>query len=284
MTRQDFLKFAIENNPINKTERVVGFDPYDRYDLEAKIRKEYSYRFNTEKILDFFENIGCVNFDRVESVSGDILTVDIRWQVYIYRWEDIGEVVNCIGYIENCAGRIEELYMSESGRFYGKDHILHANNEENFFDFLLTVEYDFHPVIGERVLDVLRKAGWYEGRRVDVSLFDREMKRRGIRFSQAQLDFLSEFSGLHFSCGSEYCYIPSVIELLNDCEFALDEQGNHSIIVSDNFGLPYYLDYNGLISLSDRPIGRTAMECVNHIVKSIYCWREPDEKNVKKSP
>lgn len=282
MTRQEFLEYAIENHPLNQTDRIAGVDPYDRSELETDIRKEYSDEINAEKILDFFENIGGVYFNRAESVSGDILTIDIRWQVYIYWWEDIGEVVNCIGYIENCAGRIEKLYMSESGRFYGKDHMLIANNEEDFFDFLLNIEYDFHPVIGERVLDVLKKAGWYEGRRIDVSWFDKEMKQHGIPLSQAQLDFLSEFSGLHFSCESEYCYVLSLIDILNNLEYALDEQGNHSITVTKSFGMPYDLDYNGLISISDRPLGRTAMECVNHMVKNTYCWYEPDESMNKK--
>lgn len=197
----------------------------------------------------------------------------------IYRWSDIGAVVNLIGFIENCAGRIDELYMSEEGKFYSRTHMLIAKNEKDFFDFLTTVEYDFHPVIKDRVFDVLRKAGWYEGRRVDVSSFSNEMKSRGITLSQAQLDFLSEFGGIHFSCGNEYCKFLSASDILNDCDFALDDDGNYSLMAVENIGPSYYIDYDGILSgIEALPLGRTTMECVNHLVKNTFAWNnEIDE-------
>ncbi len=278
MTRQEFIKFAIGNHPLNKTNQRVGINLYDRSQLETNIRKEYPIKFNAEKILDFFEIVGSVYFYRTESASGDILAIDIRWLVYIDWWDDIGAVVNCIGYIENCAGRIDELYMSEYGRFYNKDHILLAKNEEDFFDFLTTVEYDFHPVIKERIYDVLRKAGWYEGRCIDITDFNNKMKERNIILSKPQLVFLSEFSGIGFSCGSEYCKFYSLNEIINNCDFVLDEYDNYSLMVIENVGQPYYIDSSGIIDgIEDMPLGRTTMECINHLVKNTFCWSEPDE-------
>lgn len=197
----------------------------------------------------------------------------------IYRWSDIGAVVNLIGFIENCAGRIVELYMSEEGEFYSGTHMLIAKNEEDFFDFLTTVEYDFHPVINDRVFEVLRKAGWSEGRRVDVSSFSSETKSRGVALSQAQLDFLSEFSGIGFSCGTEFCKFYSLSEILSDCDVVLDDYGNYSLMVVKNMGPPYYIDCDGILSgIEVLPLGRTAMECVNHLVKNTFGWgRELDE-------
>ncbi len=278
MNRQEFLEFAIGNHPLNKTEQRVEINPYDRSKLETNIRKEFPNKFNAEKILDFFENVGRIYFYRTESASGDVLAIDIRWLVFIYWWDDICAVVNCIGYIENCAGRIDELYMSEYGRFYNKDHILLAKNEEDFFDFLTTVEYDFHPVINERVYDVLRKAGWYEGRHIDITDFNNEMKKRSITLSKAQLDFLSEFSGIGFSCKSEYCNFYSLNEILNDCDFVLDEYGDYCLMVIKDVGSPYYIDSHGIIDgIGDLPLGRTTMECINHLVKNTFCWSEPDD-------
>lgn len=273
MTRQDFLDFAIKNNPLNEHELKYGFKPYKREELAAGIIKIYPQEFNAEQILDFFENVGYVYFDRAESVSGDILTIALGWARYIEHWDDIGKIVCAIGDIGNCADQnIDRFFLSEDGRFYTHKHMLIADNEESFFDHLMTVEFDYHPIIEERVYEVLRGAGWYDGRRVDVSAFNEEMKRRGFLLSQAQLDFLSEFSGIGFYCKSEHHYIYSLEEILDNCEVLPDENGNPCIMdIGDSMGMPGALEYNGLIGL-DRPWGRTPMECINSIVKNVYGW------------
>ena len=59
----------------------------------------------------------------------------------------IGCAVNAAGFIDDFAGRIKELYISEQGEFYDQDHKLIAKTQEEFFDYLTTVEFDFHPEI-----------------------------------------------------------------------------------------------------------------------------------------
>lgn len=45
---------------------------------------------------------------------------------------------------------------------------------------------------------MMRHFGWYEGRHVDISELERELKKHNITLSQKQLDAISEFSGLEF--------------------------------------------------------------------------------------
>lgn len=273
MTSQEFLKYVLERSCLS-----ADHGSYDRNKLESNICNTYHDEYNAEKILDFFEHIGRVYFYRTESVSGDMLVINICWQAYICRWENIGEVVNGIGSIRNGAGWIDEFYMSEKGRFYNKDRGLIAENENDFFDFLTSVEYDFHPIVSEKVYDVLRGAGWFEGRRIDVSEFNEKMMERGVFLSQAQLDFLSEFSGIGFSFKSEFCRFYSLSEILDNCDTCLDDNGNPMLAVAENMGPPYYIDQNGILDgLTDVKLGRTAIEGLNFLVKETFGWGDIDE-------
>ncbi len=218
MKRQEFINYAIAKHPLNRNIQQVGFEPYNRYELEAEIRSEYTEQYNINSVLNFFEGVGTIYFQRTEQESGDILTIDIRWLAYVSFWKDINSVVNRIGYIKNCAGVIETLYLSENGKFYADNHMLIAENEELFFDYLTTVEFDFHPVIAQRTYEMLSFFGWYEGRQVNTSDFECEMRRRGIYLTQKQLDFISEFSGLSFAFDDCYYnwWFYSLDEMLQD--------------------------------------------------------------------
>lgn len=293
MTRQEFLAYAFENNYFNKhaiweektypewgSQERHSPKPYDRTELEGEIHKTYDGEIHPDKILDFFENIGMYSFERRETVSGDVLTIRIRWYNYICWWEDINSVVNCIGEIENCSGNIKTLFMSEEGKFYNQEHELLGSDEKEFFDYLTTVEFDFHPEIKQRTYDMLRYFGWYEGRHIDTTDFEREMRRRGIELTQKQLDFLAEFSGLYFNFDNNYlCWwfftLDEILqertpELRTGYEDTVTDNGEIIATKALNCGdkidvcVPISVDsegrlYDGMI------LGRTTMECINHL-------------------
>lgn len=298
MTRQDFLNYAFENNSFNKCaiwkekthpewglQERSGFKPYDKTELDRKIHENYNGEIHPEKILDFFENIGTIYFERTEQGSDDVLTIDIRWLAYICYWKDIDAVVNRIGYIENCAGVIKILYLSEDGIFFDQDHALLAANEEQFFDYLTTVEFDFHPVISGRTYEMLRFFGWYEGRRVDTTDFEREMRRRGIELTQKQLDFLSEFSGLYFSFKHVYYdwWFYTLDEVLQDNSPQLrtgyKETITHngeivafkSLVCGDSVDcmFPISVDSEGRLIRGNILLGRNTIESINHLANYV---------------
>lgn len=285
MTRQMFIDYAIKNNPYNQDKQQIGFTPYDREELHSKILKVYSCDFNDEKILDFCANVGSLYFNRTEIVTGDKLTIDIRWKTSIEFWKDIDSVVNRIAQIENCSGIIEVYFISDTGKFYNHKHELIAESEELFFEYLTTVEFDYHPVIMPKVYDVLRQSGWSEKRHLDTRKFCREMKNIGITLTQSQLDYFSKFSGISFTCDSEFCEFYSMSYVLtNHIEF-IPTVTKNGIVVAENvlevgntFSGQFHIDSNGiLLFMADEPIGRTTLEGVNYLVKETFCWQlEPN--------
>lgn len=286
MTKQDFIDYAIKNSPYNQNGTIqVGFQPYDRKELLKKIKDNYPTEFNTKRIVDFCESVGTLYFHRKEKITGDVLDIDIRWLAKIEFWDDINAVANRIGYILNCSGTIEELYISEDGRFYNHTHKLLAESEEDFFDYLTTVEFDHHPIINERVYDVLRKAGWSEKRQLDTKKFSEAMECSGIKLSQAQLDYFSSFSGISIGCDSEFCdfYSMSEIILSNDIEFfptittVNGDIAENVLTIGHTFSGDFHIDSNGvLLFFADNPIGRNTIEGINYLVNTTYCWRQTD--------
>lgn len=108
------------------------------------------------------------------------------------------------------------------------------------FDYLMKVEYDFHPVISEKTFEIMRHFGWYEDRHIDTTEFEKELKKYRIVLSQTQLDTISEFSGIEFSFSShsfdnEFLSLDGIIELLAEDHSRFFNQ--KSIIVT----IPTYL-------------------------------------------
>lgn len=222
MTRKEFLEQAAKQVNFQNLEDT-------RENALNRIRNRFGITTDVDFLMDFFHENGfkggSLGFSRYEKKSNDILRITFScmpWTTCF--WEDIAQYVSMVVYINGCtfnhSGRhIEEFYLSEDGRFWDKKHNLRFENEDGLFDYLLTVEYDFHPVITERTYEMLRHFGWYEGRRVDTTDFVRELKNHGIILSQIQLDAISEFSGLEFSFSQssrnqEFLTLEGIIQLI----------------------------------------------------------------------
>lgn len=150
-----------------------------------------------------------------------------------------------------------------------------AETKEDLFDYLTTVEFDFHPEIRQRTYDMLKHVGWYPGRRAYMSEFDLKMKQRGIELTKEQFDFLSEFSGLQFIFKSDSWCFWSLDDILNNYKplFIGAKRQRNAMIVGENIfqcgntmGSDIYLCENGILATgSQHPLGRTTMECVNQL-------------------
>lgn len=272
MTRQDFLKSA---------QKYLQYFKSRENDVESVIREKCNENdTDITAIIEFSKWIDNVALKRPENKSDDVLEFVVGPCVDSAEfWMDINKTVFYNGYIAGLAGIIKTLYISSDGKFYDHKHELIAGNEEEFFDFLLSVEYDFHPIIKESVYTVLREAGWYEGRCVDVTAFSNE--QRNIVLSNAQLDFIREFSGITVNPYSERCRFLSIDEILDsmpiyNSEFKTDidthNHGEYLVTVVNTMDFPCYIDPNGILKARGIPLGRTAMECINHLVKNSYGW------------
>lgn len=279
MTKREFISYASEQ---------LGFKDFSYVykpasELDTYIRNKLGIN-KTDFIINFLYSGGLngyLFFYRREKSSGDILHIRIDSITnHIFWRDDIRQYVSAIAVISNCAGLIEVLFISEDGCFWNKDNELRAENEEQFFDYLVNVEYDFHINIDPRTYEILRHFGWYEGRHIDITEFNSEMKKRGFVLSEQQLEFFSEFSGL------EWYFVQSDYDLkfftLEDVlewgkpEY-IDRLYDGSILPGEMLiyiGLfeegPLYLSADGRIfDVHFLPRGRTAWEGINNLVNHI---------------
>lgn len=269
MTRQEFLNYASRQPLFDLYHKL-----YSESDLTHKISQNYRSGSNPQKIIDYFMGIGDVEFERIEEVSKDILRIALLYSAGSnYYWNDVDCAIQYVGTTSNCAGTIEVLYISEQGKFYNQDHKLIAENEEDFFDYLVTIEYDFHPEIPQRTYHILRYFGWCESRHIDTTEFEQKMEKCGIEFTKAQLDFLSGFSDLYFSLPGVNWNFLSLNDILEHyTPMPVNPEKQSKVITKRAFTCGYddggalYLTSDGLIATSqNNPLGRTTMECVNHL-------------------
>ncbi|MCM1167109.1 MAG: hypothetical protein NC299_10050 [Lachnospiraceae bacterium] len=269
MTRQEFLKYASMQPLFDVYHKL-----YSESELTHKISQYYKSGSNPQKIIDYFMGIGDVEFERIETVSKDILRISLLYSAGSnYYWNEISSAVQYVGAVSNCAGTIAIFYLSEQGKFYNQNHKVIAENEDDFFDYITTVEYDFHPEIPRRTYHIMRHFGWYEGRHIDTSEFEQKMKKCGIEFTKIQLDFLSEFSDLYFSLpGVNWNFLSLNDILKNYTSMPTNPKKPSKVITKHAFTCGYddggslYLTADGLIATSqNNPLGRTTMECINHL-------------------
>lgn len=196
MTREEFEKFKENHN-------IYTWD----YDLEKFLKKaeevsvednfnEQFKRAEMKNIIDFFNDYGRFYFQRTEKKSGDVISFHITPLECCYYWKDFKQIVFYIGNVENTSGEIENFYMLEDGSFYNYNRKKIADNTADFLDYITTVEYDYHAPISENTYRRLKKAGWYEGRKIDISGLVEECEKDGVFLTEPQKRFLEEFGGL----------------------------------------------------------------------------------------
>lgn len=279
MTRWEFLEQAAEQAGFYNVEDI-------REDIQDDLRKKCG-----GADMDFLFNFlykngfkGSVYISRFEKRSDDKLCIDIsgnHWKTCF--WEDIGKYASRVAVISNCAFIIEEFYISQDGRFWDGDHKLRFEREEELFDYLMTVEYDYHPVISEKTYEMLRHFGWYEGRRVDTTELEKELKKHGITLTEIQLDAIREFGGLEFrfSCSSQdqEFYTPEeMIERINNDDLDFDPaiyDIKHNIweknaLEIGSTDVPSFLiDEDGKIFVCGCPSSRTVMEYIYSVCEHL---------------
>ncbi len=283
MTRQEFMDFT--SKQIIST--FTSSTKFDRCEMDNILRRYYKMPFDSTKMLDFLCDFDSFFLKRFEKESGDLLEFLFEYKPSVnfkdptppgaFYWQGIQMVtVICIT-IENYAGVIEHIYISEDGKFYNDYHKLVAKTQEELFDYIAFVEHDFHPTINERTYFLLKKAGWYQGRRIDIDNGLESLALQNIKLTEAQQDFLREFGGLSFKFNdSNYnIQIWSIEQIVKNDEILFEDENviTVGIKMSDTFGL----DQNGILFESGHLLGRTMLEGVNHLLNKVplhYKWKE----------
>ena len=274
MTREEFINCAANQ---------VHF--YNVEDRDEELFDHICEKCNGAN-MDFLFNFlykngfkGSIMFLRYESRSDDQLCIRICGsERKTSFWADIDQYASMIATISNYTCKVEEFYISQDGRFWDEHHKLRFQSEEELFDYLMTVEYDFHPVISKKTFEMLRHFGWYEGRRIDTSKFEQELKKRNITLSQIQLDAIREFSGLSFLFSrqqdrQEFYSLEYMIEMLNDDDLHFESEiydfdhknliGKNALEIGTNDMQYFLISSDGKIFIEDyEPVSRTVLEYI----------------------
>lgn len=192
MTKEELIKI-IKNKAI-----FISSEQIDVSVVKEKLN-QYSEIRNNTLMVQFAQKYHMIIFEKIEKVSKDRLHI----QIYpftspktIAEWQGENKNVMGVAWISNVSGSIETLFMNERGEFFNSKTELIANNEDKFFEYLLSVEYDYHAHIMPKTLDILKKAGWFEGRKKDISSLINKYKKEGIELSTSQISFMQEFGGI----------------------------------------------------------------------------------------
>lgn len=86
--------------------------------------------------------------------------------------------------------------MRQDGLFVDQDGTQIAVNTDDLLQYLLTVEFDYHVPIMPQTLSILKEAGWFEGRKIDISGLINKYKKEEIELSEPQISFMEEFCGI----------------------------------------------------------------------------------------
>ena len=245
--------------------------------------KKLSEKYNKElsdRVILFLTEFNEIEFYRTESVSKDVLHITLRLRSAATD-PDSGELIFYIGSAVNSCGTIERFVLSENGSFGAvsdTEKIRYiSDSAERFFEYILTKEYDYHITVTEDTYKKLREAGWYEGRRADISSIISAVKANNVELTEAQKEFLREFVGIEspepFDQHSFYVADGNTYRGMDgfyENPYQNNDAPNNSNTVSqtvtvrvgwcDGFTTELGLSPDGLIVHDSSVIGRTVME------------------------
>lgn len=192
MNKDELIKKIKLNNNLLHNLKI------DISDLKHNISK-YTNISDEEKIVTFAEKYGIIVFSRKERKSNDEIVIQISPFAeprFLNDWKGNCKNIICIALIRNSSDRIETIYMNENGYFYNQDMNFIAESEDNFFNYLLTVEFDYHAYISQETILTLQKAGWFEERQIDIMELIYKFKNNNVFLSEFQINFIKQFGGL----------------------------------------------------------------------------------------
>ena len=160
-----------------------------------------------DRVMDLIAQYGYFCFTKQEKKSGDALSFAFL-PLYYTLYHDFHEQTALIGGYRNCSCSlyfskttmfIESFYMDSAGFIRNQNQHLIAENISDFWEYIIEKEYDYHTPISDDVMRIMRNAGWYEGRRINIDALLEECMEDDVFPSDKQIAFVQEFGGLRGS-------------------------------------------------------------------------------------
>ncbi|MEH6848914.1 MULTISPECIES: SUKH-3 domain-containing protein [Bacillus] len=142
--------------------------------------------------------------------------------------------------------------------------------------------------ISNKTIEELKKAGWYEGRKIDISENVKFLEERGFEVFESAKTFMEEFGELRINvkkirsdgskkiCKHTTC-IKEVIGVLNSSFFGLEDYIDEKVIPIGslyNFEINLYISESGRIFEAIGWAGDNALEALDNIIleKGTMIW------------
>lgn len=225
MTRDEFLIKARMtcNDVLNSDFRGYYNDFVDDINKgELEIKK-------CDKIQAFLKEFTYIILDFTYKETHDYKKVLIQVEKRsIIHLEDNTAAVR-IADMWNSSKRIIKFYMSESGAFYNESKVKITDNTDDFLEYLLNVRCDEHEEISEETYEKLRKLGWYEGRKTDITQLIKDCEENGIYLTDIQKEIMSEFGGIRGYYSD--CHDVIILDQYDNGNFQIKKDNENSITI-----------------------------------------------------
>ena len=142
--------------------------------------------------------------------------------------------------------------------------------------------------ISNKTIEELKKAGWYEGRKIDISETVKFLEERGFEVFESAKKFMEEFGELQinvekiWSDGSKQISehttcIKEVIGVLNSSFFGLEDYIDEKVIPIGslyNFEINLYISESGRMFKSIGWVGDNVLEALENVIleKETVIW------------
>lgn len=156
----------------------IKLDEYNNINVPLKIRM-FAENFGG---LEYF-NQNHVYFDFFKNISKTIIDNSVSYTVGAIHSGILGRVILCMSENEN-------FYILEYNRKI-------ADSIEEFFYRMFSDSLDISLKISEKFFEEMKNAGWYPGRKVDISHFINTLKENNYIIFDSVIKFYSEYYNLH---------------------------------------------------------------------------------------
>ncbi|MFI8708219.1 SUKH-3 domain-containing protein [Bacillus sp. NPDC077411] len=142
--------------------------------------------------------------------------------------------------------------------------------------------------ISNKTIEELKKAGWYEGRKIDISETVKFLEERGFEVFESAKKFMEEFGELRInvekirSDGSKKISkhttcIKEIIGVLNSSFFGLEDYIDEKVIPIGslyNFEINLYISESGRMFKSIGWVGDNVLEALENVIleKETVIW------------
>ncbi|KHD37942.1 hypothetical protein NL50_00050 [Clostridium acetobutylicum] len=147
--------------------------------------------------------------------------------------------------------------------------------------------------ISNKTIEVLKKSGWYEGRKIDISENVKFLEERGFEVLESAKRFMEEFGELKINVeknrkdgttkiSKHNTCIKETVGVLNSLNFGLEEYVDEKVMLIGslyNFEIDLYISESGRIFDSIGWVGDSVWEAFDNMIneKGIIVWDKFNE-------